>query len=66
VKTKSYNAELSYQVHWELLTLLRDYFKNDYTNRDIEKRIFVEACLAEVDKELKRTELRFVQYSEKT
>ncbi len=65
IKTKFNNPELSYRVHWELLTLLRDYFKNDYTNRDKEKRVFVEERLAEVDIELKKAEARLVRFREK-
>lgn len=65
IKTKFDNPELSHQVHWEVLALLRDYFKNDYTNRDKEKRLFVEERLVEVDEKLKKTETKLVRFREK-
>lgn len=65
VKTKFDNPELSYQVHQRLLILLRDYFKNDYTSRDREKRLFVEERLKEVDSELKMAEARLMRFREK-
>lgn len=65
VKTKFDNPELAYQVHGVLLILLRDYFRNDYTSRDREKREFVEERLKEVDAELKKAEARLMHFREK-
>lgn len=65
VRTKFDNAELAYQVHEELLRLLKEYFKNDYTSRDREKRKFVEERLNEVDAELKGAEARLMRFREK-
>jgi hypothetical protein len=65
VKTKFDNPQLAYQVHMELLSLLRHYFKNDYTNRDKEKRVFIEERLDEVKKRLKSAESQLIRHQEK-
>lgn len=65
LKTRFDNAELAFQVHEELLMLLKEYFRNDYSSRDREKRIFVEERLAEIEAELKVAEKKLLTFREK-
>lgn len=65
ISTKFTNPDISYQVHYKLIELLRTYFKDEYRSKDQKKLEFIEGRVEEVSAELHKAENRLVYFSEK-
>ena len=62
IETKFTDPQLSFDFHQRVLKQLRNYFQNDYTNRDAKKREFIEERVNEVEDSLRRAENRLGYY----
>ena len=62
VVTKFKDPQLSFDFHELVLINLRDYFQNDYTIKDKEKRVFIQERVDEVSDLLRLSENRLTRY----